>query len=150
MLTVSLNRLVTRFFLSISFSFSLSGSLSVLVGGGSAGVPNIASSWAACTCSSLLAYVTIWNSVFQTMIRHVHQRGTKLLFKDTWTAENLKLWPMCLTKDASSSATADGRRVQSVRLCSKKSITTNFHYKHIYLKTPSFNNGKVGSLNKNI
>ncbi|QHN87622.1 uncharacterized protein DS421_16g556710 [Arachis hypogaea] len=43
-LTVSLKRLVTTAFLSTSFSFSLSGSLSVLVGGGSAEVPNMASS----------------------------------------------------------------------------------------------------------
>jgi len=45
-LTVSLKRLETRsFLLSTSFSFSLSGSLSVLlVGGGGAGAPNIASS----------------------------------------------------------------------------------------------------------
>jgi len=51
--------------------------------------------------------------------------------EDTSTAENLKLLPMCLTKDASSSATADGGRVQSVLLSSTKSITTNCHHKRI-------------------
>lgn len=61
-LTVSLKRLETMsFLLSTSFSFSLSGSLSVLlVGGGGAGAPNIASSWAAWIWSSRLDYIRKW------------------------------------------------------------------------------------------
>jgi len=65
--------------------------------------------------------------------------------EDTLTAENLKLWPMCLTKDASSSATADGRLVQSILLSS----TQIHHYllpitsKYSWKERPPFNDAKV-------